>query len=175
MSPWILAGIGAVTAAVAFRNRGPSAEFYAVNEGDEHRDCIPPYLPAPPLALAGYRALTPYLRLVRSIVGDAEVRSWWRPGDCNDGAPRSRHLEGWAIDLRVTHAQTRILRDWIAQTGDTARSWGDYVRSAIGTDRRVGLRIYPSGNLHIDLGCPEASAVCDPRRSDWLDIAPRWR
>ncbi len=132
--------------------------------------------------------------LLRSQLGDLEVVGWHRPPRCNerrDGAARSRHVAGWAVDLRTSPDQVQrlvgiLLRlgaiDERSRTvterdsaGRRANAWGAYVRRALGWRQGVGLRIYESGSLHIDLGCPpEATAVCDGREDDWLEVLWRW-
>ena len=128
----------------------------------------------PPTVREGYLALRPYVNLVERLVGPVEITSWWRPRGCNSrvgGADASRHLEGWAVDMRLRDDQSERLLWQIEMAGGTAKAWGDYVRREIATSRKVGFRMYPSGNIHIDLGCPEGSALCSPRSADWLDIA----
>lgn len=138
-------------------------------------DCRPSDFPqsVPPLVQEGYLALRPYVDLIERLVGNVEISSWWRPPVCNErvgGAEASRHKEGWAVDMRLNGSQSQRLRSQIAAMGNKAQTWGDFVRSEIGTSRKVGFRMYPSGNIHIDLGCPQDSLLCSPRRQDWLEI-----
>jgi len=132
--------------------------------------------------LAGFRALTPYVYLIWQVVrGEAHVRGWYRPPACNarrGGASRSRHLAGYAVDMDFTPAQTAALVDKLQSLGaiDSRKRviapsrWGDFVRSSLGIDENVGLKIYASGNIHIDIGCPPGTPLCDPRTSDWLVV-----
>lgn len=132
----------------------------------------------------GFRRLAPYVRLMWGIHGRAHIRGWWRPPDCNEarrGSPRSRHIAGWAVDMDLTPAQTARLYAKLRQLGvvdergnvvNRAR-WGRYVRRTLGINEYVGLKIYRSGNTHIDLGCPPAATGCDPRSRDWVEV--EWR
>lgn len=111
--------------------------------------------------------------------GSSRVTSGWRPAACNasrDGEDHSRHLRGWALDLALSRSQRDRLQAWLdsigAFVGSTrarARAVGDAIRRLTGWRGFVGFRIYPSGSLHVDLGCPPGSTECDPRRADWFD------
>ena len=74
------------------------------------------------------------------------------------------------MDMRLTDAQSSELLWAIDEQGGTAEGWGDYVRRTLGISRKVGFKMYSSGNIHVDLGCPEGSPLCSPRRQDWLVI-----
>ena len=159
-------------AMLAKSKRGEAAVRLPVDPYDCRWDDFPEQVP--PTVQEGYAALRPYVGLIERLVGPVEITSWWRPPQCNSrvgGAEASRHLEGWAVDMRLRDDQSERLGRQIARVGGGAKGWGDYVRREIGTSRKVGFRMYPSGNIHIDLGCPEVSALCRPRSSDWLDLA----
>ena len=147
--------------------------------GCEHHVRDPEQLPE--IAKAGFVALAPYVRLIWSITGHAYIRGWYRPTACNaerGGTSRSRHLAGWAVDLNLSSSQTRALIGRLRELGAVdgrgrvinPDRWGAYVRTQLGTARKVGLKIYASGNIHIDLGCPEEARECSPRSRDWLVV-----
>lgn len=147
--------------------------------GCEHHVADPTQLPE--LVQSGFVALAPYVRLIWRITGHAYIRGWYRPTRCNSergGSTRSRHLAGWAVDLNLSTAQTQALIGKLRQLGAVdqrgrvinAHRWGNYVRRELRTQRKVALKIYRSGNIHIDLGCPEAASECSPRRRDWLVV-----
>lgn len=145
----------------------------------------------PKVVQQGFVWMARYRDTVQSIAGRATVRGGWRPSDCNadrEGEGRSRHLCGWALDLEWQNRQVQrdVFRDFLIEigaidsdnnpiefrnaSGMTANRWGELVRAKTGWRQGVGLRMYAYGNLHIDLGCPEACGNCDPRRSDWLEL-----
>ena len=156
------------------------AEFIAGCESD-----VPPPQQWPRYVRAGFERMSKYLEVVESVIGRVEILGGWRPGPCNDareGAERSRHLAGWALDLDLSSEQERAFRRFLVETGaitqsgtpiyrDGRNAWGDLVRRRTGWRGKVGLRQYASGSLHIDLGCPpDAVSLCDPRRSDWVEV-----
>lgn len=128
-----------------------------------------------------------YYLLVCEIMGArVPIRGWWRQTRCNaarGGKPSSKHLEGGAIDIDPTPEQLRLLLGALVRSGTIPSEswdgqisrrtpWGDRVRQRIGRDIGVGLIVYSSGAVHIDVGCVEhEGAECTPRRSDWIDVA----
>lgn len=148
----------------------------------------------PKVVQQGFVWMARYRDAVQSIAGAAQVRGGWRPADCNadrEGEGRSRHLCGWALDLEWVNRQVQrdVFRDFLIQidtidednnviefrnsAGMQVNRWGEFIRAKTGWRQGVGLRMYPYGNLHIDLGCPEVCGDCDPRRSDWLELQYR--
>lgn len=135
---------------------------------DVFRGCEDCAATAPRIVYVAAAYVARYLALVRALVGGGDVYGWFRCPECNerrDGSARSRHLGGWAVDLRP--ANPDVLPRMLA--GLTARQWGDYVRRETGWPGYVGLRVYPSGSIHLDLGC-HGTPLCDPRRADWLEV-----
>lgn len=164
----------------------PAAHTLAVTEDRLRRGCPEAPYPTPGYVYDNARVLLRYLNFVESLVGTMPERGWWRPPECNarrDGVARSRHLEGAAVDVDPSERQRSALRVQLVQdgtipdtgwTGEINRRtpWGDRVRHAIGVDTGVGLIVYRSGGLHLDVGCLAGGAgLCDPRSLDYIKIS----
>lgn len=169
----VLVGLGAVAASAGPAHRLTVAEFGA--------GCvIPPVAQWPDDVRRGFYWMGRVRAAVDEIVGaPTVVTSGWRPRACNtdrEGQPASRHLRGWAIDLQLVREQRARLVAWLRSIGadrgsssSKARKVGDALRRLIGWRGFVGVRIYASGNLHVDLGCHPANDECAPRSADWFE------
>ncbi len=140
--------------------------------------------PIPPTVQANALRVLEWRRIVEAVTGPMPVRGWWRPPACNDereGATRSRHLTGSAIDFDPSSEQRAALKRWLVETGTIPNvNWkgtlrertpaGDVYRQATGRDNGVGFIMYSGGGLHIDVGCGPDDTLCDARRGDYFDI-----
>jgi len=190
IGPTVLGGLALLLATARRRGAGalpmpPQAYVSTGCEGD-----VAPIAKQPPPVQQAYREAWAYVRMLQRLVGPGELRGWHRPPDCNrrrDGAPRSRHQGGGAVDVRLTPQQARRLVALLRETGaiDGSRralyrqtpngrrsTWGDRVRAAtrLAPHRGIGLRIYTTGTVHMDVGCPDGVSVCDPRTDDWIEV-----
>lgn len=123
--------------------------------------------------------VAPVAFVVRMIEGapPLPVRGWYRCTECNGrrgGSSRSRHLAGAAVDMDSRNRDRWLRRamqvaEFLGIEGSREQKLAAVMRALSGYEGPIGLIVYRSGAIHVDVGC-RGSSECDGRSRDYVEV-----